>query len=348
MAYTTINKSSDHFNTKLYTGTGSAPNAQTGIGFRPDFLWIKPRNQANDHRLHSSLLTGSDYFLHANAVNAETQFSNSVTSFDTDGFTLGTTDAGWNGSYNYFAHNWKANGAGSSNSDGSITSTVSVNTTAGFSIVKWTGTGSNATIGHGLGVAPKVIMCKRLSGGTQNWFVYHQSIQSSNSDGYINLNTTDGASDSSSVFQATAPTTSVFSTGTSFLASNYIAFCFAEIPGFSKFGKYGTNNNQTDSPFCYCGFKPALVIIKNISANGYNWVMWDSKSNPINQSTFYHTHPNTGDVENGSNSKMDIVSNGFKLRSYDTEVNGGSDTMIYIAFAAAPIVGSNNIPATAR
>ena len=351
MAYSNIDKSSLHFNTKLYTGTGSAPNAQTGIGFQPDFLWIKPRNMANDHRLHSPLLTGSDYFLHANATNAEQQSSNSVTSFDTDGFTLGTTDAGWNGSYNYFAHNWKANGAGSSNTDGDITATVSANTTAGFSIVKYTGNGSASNIGHGLGSPLKCIIIKKTS-GSADWLIGHVGNHETLSWKYgINFNT-DAVHESGSYFADTAPTNSVFRVeANSEVNSNgdtYIAFCFAEKTGFSKFGRYATNNNQTDGAFVYCGFKPALVIAKNKRSSGYNWVMWDSKSNPTNQSTFYHTHPNTGDAENGSSTQIDMLSNGFKLKNYDTETNGGSDFVIYMAFAEAPLVGSNNVPCTAR
>ena len=161
MAYITF-QPSDHFNTKLYTGNATANHAITGVGFKPDFLWIKPRNMANDHRIHSPLgLSGSDYFLHGNSTNVETQNVNCVTSFDTDGFTLGNTDHGWNGNYIYVSWNWKANGAGVSNTDGSITSTVSANTDAGFSIVSYTGNGSNSqTVGHGLGASPDVVILK--------------------------------------------------------------------------------------------------------------------------------------------------------------------------------------------
>jgi len=353
MAYTTINKSTDHFNTKLFTGTGSAPNAQTGVGFQPDFLWIKTRSTGNDHRIHSPLLTGSDYFLQTNSANAQSQNTNCVTSFDTDGFTLGNTDAGWNGSgVTYVSWNWKANGAGSSNSDGSITSTVSANTTSGFSIVKWTASGSNSTIGHGLGAAPRVILAKAL-GASQNWRCYFKAANDERSDvnGYIPINTTEALSSSSTVWQGTAPTTSIFSVGTAFTSGDYIAYCFAEKTGFSKFGQYAGNSNA-DGAFIYTGFKPAFVLGKKYygttggSGGGDNWEVHDNKRNtfnPVDKRLF----PNTSDSTN-TRVNMDFLSNGFKIRTASGEWNEASNNYIYMAFAEAPLVGTNNVPCTAR
>jgi len=345
MAYTTINKSSLHFNTKLYTGSGSAPNAQTGVGFKPDFLWIKTRSTGNDQRIHSPLLTGSDYFLHANATNAETQNTNCVTSFDTDGFTLGNTDAGWNGSgVTYVSWNWKANGAGSANTDGSINTTAtSVNTTAGISICKWTGSGANATIGHGLGVAPKMIIFKNTNTAT-DWDVYHSSLANTER---LHLNSTSAKNTAAHAFNSTSPTSTVFSVGTADntnkSSSPMVAYCFAEKTGFSKFGLYGANGST--NLFMHCGFKPALVIIKKRSGAD-NWMMFDNKRDTTNVAGKY-LHPNTSSAE-GSGTYLDFVSNGFNLKTSDGWVNNASHNYIFAAFAEAPLVGSNNIPATAR
>ena len=347
MAYTTINKSTDHFNTKLYTGSGSAPNAQTGVGFKPDFLWIKTRSTGNDNRIHSPLLTGSDYFLHANATNAETQNTNCVTSFDTDGFTLGNTDAGWNGSgVTYASWNWKANGAGSANTDGSINTTAtSVNTTAGISICKWTGSGANATIGHGLGVAPKMIMVKNTS-ATNDWNVYHHGIGNTER---LFLNTTQGSEDNASAWNDTSPTSSVFSIGTNTnvnqSGSTMIAYVFAEKTGFSKFGKY-YGNSDANGAFVYTGFKPAFVLWKVTSGAANDWTLLDNKRDSFNVAG-KRLYPNTSGAESET-ARADFLSNGFKLRADGSDMNGSGNTYIYMAFAEAPLVGSNNVPATAR
>ena len=350
MAYTTIDKSSLHFNSKPYSG-GSAPNAITGVGFKPDFIWIKPRNLANSNRLHASLLTDTDYYVMSENTDAEATNNNCITSFDTDGFTLGNTDNGWNdSSYNYASWNWKAAGtSGSANSDGSISSTVSVNSTSKMSIVKWTGTGSNATVGHGLGVAPEVVMCKRLNGGTQNWYVFHKGMFDTDSTAYINLNGTDGKSQSSGPFNSTAPTSTVFSTGTSFASSDYIAFCFSNLTGFFKSGLY-TGNGSTDGTFIYTGFKPELIIMKQYGANGQGWCM---KTNSLNERVGnpndYFLKADTYDSENTFTSfQIDMVSNGFKLRNTDGIMNTSGSGYLYMAWAKAPLVGSNNVPCTAR
>ena len=348
MAYTTINKSTLHFNTKLYTGTDSS-NAITGVSFQPDFVWLKKRSGAASHALQDAV-RGNDKSLRANTTGD--QYTNTFfSSFDSDGFTVTSSESDVNANgATYVSWNWKASGSGSSNSDGSITSTVSVNSTAKTSIVKWTGTGSNATIGHGLGVAPSVVMCKRLAGGAQNWYVFHKGMFDTDNTAYINLNGSDGKSQAASVFQSTAPTSTVFSTGTSFVSSDYIAYCFTNLAGFFKSGTY-TGNGNANGAFVYTGFKPAFVIYKRYGANGDNWMMKTSELNSVsngNQNNYYlKADENSAETTGSTATGIDFLSNGFKLRNTDTSGNTTSD-YIYMAWAKAPLVGSNNVPATAR
>ena len=346
MAYISF-QPKDYFNTKLYTGTGSAPNAQTGVGFKPDLLWIKTRSVGNDNRIHSPQLTASDYFLQTNTANAQSQNTNCVTSFDTDGFTLGNTDAGWNGSGVTFASwNWKANGQGSSNTDGSINTTyTSVNTTSGFSICQYTGNGSvGATVGHGLGAIPKMIIVKNLS-ATGDWIVYHEAIGNTKR---LRLNTT-ASEETNAFWNDTTPTSSVWSMNDNGdgngSGSNYIAYCFAEKKGFSKFGSYVGNGNA-DGSYIHLGFKPAFVIIKG-SSNTENWHMYDNKRDTFNP-TDQALQPNTTSVEFTETNVLDFLSNGFKLRVSGGGHNGSGVSYIYMAFSEESIVSSNGVPAVAR
>ena len=344
MAYTAIDKSSLHFNTKLYAGTGSAGNAQTGINFQPDFVWLKNRdNGTGSHGLFDAV-RGVSKRIKSDDTAVEATYAG-VSSFDSDGFTLGTS---WNqSSTNFVSWNWKANGAGSANTDGSINTTAtSANTTAGFSIVKYTGTGSNATIGHGLGVAPKMIIVKNLT-DARSWGVYHASLGATQG---IDLDGTGAAGSASSYWNDTAPTTSVFSIGTANntgAAQTYVAYCFAEKTGFSKFGSYVGNGN-TDGAFVYTGFKPAFVMLKYASPSGGvgNWGIHDSKrdvDNPVQKGLI----ANSTAIED-SHDFMDILSNGFKLKSTSSNRNENGSTYIYMAFAEEPLVASNGNPATAR
>ncbi len=344
MAFTNINKSSDHFTTHIYTGSNSAPNAQTGIGHQPDSVWVKPRNLANSHRWHSTLLTAPDYYVMPENNDAEATNDNCITSFDSDGFTLGNTDNGWNGNYNYVSWNWKANGQGSSNTDGSINTTyTSANTTSGFSMVKYTGTGSNATIGHGLGVAPKVVLVKGL-GHTSQWYMYHIGTGA----GKVMLldNTAAQTSDTVS-WQNTTPTSSVFSIGndggTNGSGNTYQAYCFAEKPGFFSAGSYKGGGNA-DGSFVQTNFRPSMVIVKNYETTD-QWQMFDSKRG-INGAMGF-VYPDSHEVETAT-VPMDIYSNGFKFRDTSQARNGTNYDFIYMAWAEAPIVGSNNVPANAR
>jgi len=340
MAYTTINKSTDYFNTKLYTGNGST-NAITGVGFQPDWVWIKSRGLARSHQINDAV-RGAGKILATDNTGAEFTDTNRITTLDSDGFTLGSNDNVNGSSDNLVSWNWLANGAGSSNTDGSDSSTVSANTTAGFSIVKWTPSGGNATVGHGLGAVPEMIISFRID-GAQDRFVYHKDIGNTK---YVRLNQTTASTTDANAWNNTTPTSSVFSVGSQFGGSDYIAYCFAEKKGFSKFGSY-TGNGSTDGAFVYTGFKPAFVLIKSVSTT--NWNMFDNKRSAFNvaDETLW---ANSSDSEStvGTGYGIDILSNGFKARSTSSQVNFNNTQMIYMAFAEAPLVGSNNVPATAR
>ena len=346
MAYTTINKSTDYFNTKLYTGTGSS-HAVSGIGFQPDWVWFKGRNQAYHHYLFDAV-RGVNKPIHSALTNAESTQTDTLMSFDSDGFTLGsdTNNGEINSSGNTFASwNWKAgNSAGSSNTDGSITSTVSANTTSGFSIVSYTGTGSNATVGHGLNSTPSVVMVKRKNGNSW-WYTRHTGTNMTN--GHIFLNTTSVASTQSTSINGLSSST--FSLGTEVSVNDsggtYIAYCFAEKKGFSKFGSY-TGNGNADGTFVYTGFKPAWVMVKS-STDTTNWTIMDNKRDIFNPKTKW-LYPNVNDAEAIPGIEFDFLSNGFKSRTTGSYVNASGSTYIYMAFAEAPLVGTNNIPATAR
>ena len=339
-------------NTKLYTGNAST-QAITGVGFQPDLVAIKERGGSNHHRNFDSV-RGATKDLHFNLQDAEDTTSG-VTSFDSDGFTLGSV-AGSNGSGLTFASwNWKANGAGSSNTDGSITSTVSANTTAGFSIVKWTGTGSPATIGHGLGVAPRMIIMKNTS-QTASWGVYHESM---GNDKRMFLNTTDGQS--GGVWEDTSPTSTVFSvdggTITGGSGDVEIAYCFAEVAGYSKFGSYVANNNA-DGAFIYTGFKPTFFMTKSTATDGSTYKSWstfDTVRQPTNlnvgKTLYLNREYEEGKRGQGSADAtvpaLDMLSNGVKCRVGNDEINTASDTYIYMAFGQ-PIISNSGVVATAR
>jgi hypothetical protein len=344
MAYTTINKSSEHFNTKLYTGNGST-NAITGVGFQPDMCWWKMRSGVEEHALGDAV-RGATKIIKPNATSAEATSSSYFTSFDSDGFTLGNDSKTNTNSSTYASWNWKANGAGVSNTDGDITSTVSANTTSGFSIVTYTGNSTaGATIGHGLGVAPSMVIFKKLN-GTSAWSVYHKSL----GNGYfINLQDTGGSTLSSTFLNNTSPSSSLITLGDAdngnTSGATYVAYCFAEKKGYSKFGSY-VGNGSTDGTFIYTGMKPAFVIHKRTDSAGYSWLIHDNKR-PDYNSTDKILEADLPSVEQ-SNYHMDLLSNGFKHRITSGSTNASGGTYIYMAFAENPLVGTNNIPATAR
>ena len=341
MAYTTINKGSSYFNTKLYTGTG-ATNSVTGVGFQPDWVWIKIRNQTFDHTLVDAV-RGVQKDLESNTTAAEDTRS-TVTVFGSDGFTVGT-DSQVNSNTNTFvAWNWLANNtSGSSNTAGSITATVAANTTSGFSVGKTTGTLTSGTItvGHSLGVAPSMIFWKRTD-GVSNWQVYHKSTGT----GLLQLNQTSAVNTSASFWPATSNIT--FSVANNLYGSGetYAFYCFAEVKGYSKFGSY-TGNGSADGTFVYTGFKPAFIMYKNTATAGTDWVILDVKRDPYNVAT-EELYADLQDAEGTAANNMDILSNGFKPRRTNASVNGSGATIIYMAFAENPFVTSGGIPVTAR
>ena len=350
MAYTTIDKPTDYFNTKLYTGNGSSGHAITGVGFQPDWIWWKHRGSVTYwHNLMDSV-RGASKQLYSNESNLEGTNTNGLESFDSDGFTVGSDNGANESGQNFVAWNWLASNTTASNTDGTITSTVSANTTAGFSIVSYTGTGSNATVGHGLSVAPSMVIIKNRDDG-QSWRV---GVTSIGFDKYLGLNGTGASTSSSGMFNNTAPTTSVFSVGsdgsTNASGEKCIAYCFADVKGYSKFGSY-TGNGNADGTFVYLGFKPAWVMIK-ASSQTADWVMFDNKRNPFNLVEKYldaNTSDAEGDDSGGSGSwELDFVSNGFKLRENSGGLNQNGTTFIYMAFAENPFVSSGGIPCTAR
>ena len=341
-----IDKPNLYFNTKLYTGNGGTNHSITGVGFQPDWTWIKSRDDAYSHFVFDAV-RGAGKQIHPNLTNAEATNLNNLYSFDSDGFSLaqsGNDDVTNRNNSNFASWNWKANGAGSSNSNGSITSSVSANTTAGFSIVSWTG--NSGTVGHGLGVKPAMIIVKSRQ-TANNWVVIHQGLTGGMDTNILVLNTS-GAESSGGSGMA-EPTSSVF-TITSGLASNdnNIGYVFAEKKGYSKFGSYNGNGNANGT-FVYTGFKPAFVMVKRSSATD-NWMITDNKrsSSGGNNVIDRRIIPNLANAEYTNTSPMDLLSNGFKHRDGDNINNASGSTYIYLAFAENPIVGSNNVPATAR
>jgi|9_EtaG_2_1085328.scaffolds.fasta_scaffold11572_2 hypothetical protein len=344
-----INKPNLYFNTKIYTGNGSAGLSQTGVGFQPDWIWFKNRSQTASHNVMDAV-RGSSKTLLTDSTTKEITDTDRLQSFDSDGFTVGA-NVHENGNGNAMvAWNWKANGTGSSNSDGTITSTASASTTAGFSIVRYTATGSNATVGHSLGAVPKMIIVKDTAdNGGSNWAVYHASLGNTKR---LGLNLNEGQSTDSAAWNNTTPTSSVFSIGTSSLVNNVgnatIAYCFAEKKGYSKFGIY-TGNGNSNGAFIYLGFKPSFFMLKRTDANGDKWRMWDNKRSPFNL-VDDSLAPNEASAEyDDSSVSLDFLSNGVKMRmSGGGAGNGSGESYIYMAFAEEPIVGTNNVAATAK
>ena len=342
-----INKPSLHFNTVLYTGNGGTQSI-TGVGFQPDWIWIKCRSDADDHTA-TDAVRGNTKVIYPNGTAVEGTSSSRITSFDSDGFSLGSSGDTNSNSRTFASWNWKANGAGSSNSDGSITSTVSVNTTAGFSIVSYTGTGSNATVGHGLGSAPGWIVLKNRT-TNRNWEILHHKNTASPATQQLEF-ITDATATVTTQWNSVMPTSSVFSIGTNDSTNksgnSFVAYCFAEKNGYSKFGTY-TGNGDVDGPMIYCGFKPAWGIFKRTNSTG-NWIMMDNKRSPFNEMQ-KNLFVNTTAAEDSSTSynDFDFLSNGVKIREDNNDINASGSTYIYMLFAENPIVGTNNVVATAR
>ena len=341
---------SDYFQTITYNGTQTTTDFtvadNSGNAWQPDFVWIKSRNDTYWHRLFDAV-RGATKQLYSNDTSNEQTVTNGLTSFNSDGFTLGDSGGVNEASgKTYVAWNWKAGGSGSSNTDGSITSTVSVNATAGFSIVTYTGDGdSAATVGHGLGVSPNFVMLKRRTGGLGNWQVGNDNIFGNYE---LYLNTQDGITDGANEYSVTSTVIDLNSShfGSNANGSTYVAYCFAEVEGYSKFGTY-TGNGSSDGPFIYTGFKPAWLMVK--SNNGStDWKIYDAGREPYNV-VANRIAANTTNAElDGNAQDMDFVSNGFKFRGTNGDQNSSGTLFHYVAFASSPFGGSGVSPVTAR
>tara|TARA_B100000212_G_C27379543_1_gene536346 strand:+ start:2008 stop:3072 length:1065 start_codon:yes stop_codon:yes gene_type:complete len=351
--YTTVDDPSAHFQTLLYTGSGS-PQDVTNDGnsdLQPDLVWTKARTTTNGNPNISDSSRGvsanNGKWLATSTTDAEYDDANGIRAFNTDGFKTG--DGWFNGASGstYVAWQWKAaGGTTASNSNGSITSTVQANTDAGFSIVQYTGTGTAATIGHGLGVAPAMYIIKNRDQTGTNWTVFHKNLTSNAYSLY--LNSTAVQSNSVGYWNGTSPTSTVFSIkntsgDVNTNTEDYVAYCFAEKQGFSKAGKYSGNENA-NGPYIHLGFKPAFIMIKNATVIS-NWRLFDNKRIGYNVAN-YKLLPNSSAQET-TDVQIDMLSNGFKIKTSDSEINSGV-THIYIAFAENPFVTSTGIPTTAR
>jgi len=345
----TILQGNQYFDALTWTGNGSNPRSFTGLNFAPDFVWAKNRSVAYTHSLYDVLRgAGANKELISASTSAEGGGNQDefgyLSSFDSAGFTSAAGSSGQNYYFNdvtypaFVAWNWKANGAGVTNNAGSITSTVSANTTAGFSIVTYTGTGSAATVGHGLGVAPSFLIFKNRS-GTDGWIVFTQAITATTWWDTRLLLASTAAAASGAGYLTSAPTSTLLtlsgSTPVNASSNNYVCYAFAEVAGYSAFGSY-TGNGSTDGPFVYTGFRPKWIMIKNASNGIQSWNITDTSRSTFNVSNAYLV-PNQADAEGTSGyANMDILSNGFKLRIGDAFVNGSGNTMIYMAFAENP------------
>ena len=346
MAYTTIDKPSDYFNTKLYTGSRPSQSI-TGVGFQPDWVWLKQRDDSNPHRLFD-VIRGATKNLSSNSTDAESTQSPTLTSFNSDGFSLGDSGSVNNNGSPHVSWNWKA-GTSFSNSAGAngatIASTGSVNQDAGFSIVSYTGNATNgAKVGHGLSSAPQMVITKSR-GDAGAWQIL-TNIYSSYSEGdYIALNTTDAKANSANVsFLPTSTTWQMKSGQAGNTSSTKIAYCFHSVQGYSKFSSY-TGNGNADGTFVYTGFKPAFILAKDADSSD-NWIIHDTTRNPSNPVGAY-LRPNLSSAE-GTFSHYDILSNGFKNLYAGGSLNGSGKNIIYMAFAKNPFVTSTGVPATAR
>ena len=355
MAYTTIDNPTDYFTTVLSTSTGSALTIDTG--FKPDWLWTKARNFARSHEIHDTS-RGDNKRLKSDANTAEESYSNYL-AFTSTGATFGTNhNLGYHteGATTGVSWAWKANGGTETHSQAesgsNIACSVSANTTAGFSIITYTGTGGTGhTFLHGLGSAPAWFIIKRRS-GTEDWAVYHHKNTSQPETDHLLLNTTAATDDSETRFDDTAPNGTEIALGNNAVGnadgSTYVCYAFKEIQGYSKFGSY-TGNGNADGPFIYLGFKPAWVVIKRTDSTN-NWGIFDSTRDTFNQvgKQLYANGTEAEDADAAHSSGRDYLSNGFKLRETGNAINGSSATYIYMAFAEHPFVSSKGVPCTAR
>jgi hypothetical protein len=333
----------DYFGVNTWTGNGTSQTITNSGGFQPDWVWTKTRNAASSHRLTDSV-RGVTQVLYSDGAFAEGTEAQGLLSFNTNGFTAGSGSSNQNGT-TYVGWQWKAGGTAVSNTAGSVTSTVSANTTSGFSIVTWTGNGSaGQTVGHGLGVAPSFYFLKQRNGSTYGWVAYHSALGANK---YLLLNTTNAGTTDTDMWNNTAPTSSVFSlsgSGGNAVITNpntgtMVAYCFAPVAGYSAFGSY-TGNGSVDGPFVYTGFRPKYIMRKDATtgAGGTNWYIIDTSRAPYNASAnVLAANQSYDEATFGStNYAIDILSNGFRVKDSSGNVNASGNTYIYAAFAEFP------------
>ena len=353
--YTAIDDPELYFQTKLYTGTGSAASITLDgdEDMQPDLVWFKKRSSTESHYVYDAV-RGVTKEIYTNSTATEDTDANSLTGFNSDGFSIGNANQLSESSETMVAWCWKANGTGSSNTNGTINTTAtSANTTAGFSINTYVGTAtSSQTVGHGLGAVPHMIISKNRSNSSTNyndWIVYHHKNATAN-DKKLKLNTTDAVS-TTNEWGDTDPTSTVYSVHTSGDGATndgtdkIVSYVFTGIQGFSKFGSY-TGNGNADGAFIYTGFRPAWLMIKRSSASGNSWEIFDNKRLGYNVDN--NNIRADGDDAEYTTDRLDILSNGFKCRATTTNVNGSGSTYVYMAFAEAPFVNSNGVPCNAR
>ena len=360
MAYTTIDDPSAHFQIALWTGSASTDTItfDGNSDLQLDLLWSKCRSNAHSHALmDTSRITSGDYLpLFADTTDQEqAAYDSELQSITSDGFTVGTQPHAGGDGKTYVGYGWKANGGTTTTNDasstgvGTIDSVYQANTTAGFSIVTHTGSGSAGNIAHGLGAVPEWIVTKNRTDSGQSWANYHVGI---GAQYYLELDTTDAQETASSVWGDTTPSSTTFRVGgangkNNASSKNYVSYCFTPIQGYSKFGSY-TGNGSLDGPFVYLGFKPAWVLIKQTSTI-QNWILYDNKINPFNEAVT-KLSPNLDSAEDSStgNNDIDMLSNGFKVTEDNNDMNESGQNFIYMAFAEHPFVSSEGAPTTAR
>jgi hypothetical protein len=342
---TTATQAGKFFNPVLWTGNGALTRSITGVGFQPDFVWIKNRSNSISHALYNVIVGGgANKGLASNTTDSEASFNDDATygylsSFDSDGLSVNRGTDG-SASYtnanalSYVAWNWKANGTGSTNTSGSITSTVSANTTSGFSIVTYTGNGtSSSTVGHGLGAVPSMFIVKARSASGLSWYVYQKDVGNTK---FLELNDT-AAPTTFNLWESTNPTSSVFTISNNSAVNGngttFVAYCFAPVAGFSAFGSY-TGNGSADGPFVYTGFRTAYFMVKRTDTSGFNWIVYDTTRDTYNVAG-KELIPNASTAE-ATYPILDFLSNGFKLRINATSVNDSGGTYIYMCFASNP------------
>ena len=357
MAYTTIDDGSEYFQAITYTGNSNTSHAVTNTGnsnLQPDWIWVKIRTGQNDDHILVDSSRGNLKRLKSNQIYSEPSDAAEIKSFDSNGFTLGTTDgtSNYNG-FTYVAWQWKANGGTtSSNSDGDITATVQANTTAGFSIVTYTGNGnaSAQTVGHGLGAECRVVIAKSRSINDESWRVFHESVsQSGGGNLFFNGSSALDTSDPARITSTNTTTFTLDGYHSTYDALNensatYLAYCFAEKQGYSKFGSYVGNGSSSDGAFVYMGFKPAFILIKRNASE--SWILADTTRDPFNKSTAEEYLLADTDGAAAAGLQYDFLSNGIKFRGASQNESGA--TYIYIAFAEHPFVSSKGVPVTAR